>query len=220
MQRRTVAVIGGGISGLTVAYELLERSQRLPEGTGIVCLEAGDRAGGNIRSERIDGYTCEAGPTGFLDSAPATVTLARRLGLVERIVRAKPAAAHRYVFRKGALRKVPLDPFSFLTSGVLSPWGKLRVLGEPFAPRGRNDDESVHEFVSRRIGAEAAAVLVDAMVSGIYVGDARRLSLPATFPKMRQMEREHGGLFRSMWARRRRARADGDAATAGGPAGP
>jgi oxygen-dependent protoporphyrinogen oxidase len=94
----------------------------------------------------------------------------------------------------------------------------MRLLGEPFAPRGRKEDESVYDFVSRRIGAEAASVLVDAMVSGIYAGDVRQLSLPATFPRMHQMEQEHGSLFRAMLAGKRKAKEEG--VEPGGPAGP
>jgi len=216
--QRTVVVIGGGVSGLTVAYELAERSQRLGDGVRVLCLERSERTGGNIRSERVDGYTCEAGPTGFLDNAPATITLARRLGLADRMIRAKPEAANRYIFRRGKLRKVPLDPLSFIGSGILSPLGKLRLLGEPFAPRSKKDDESIFEFASRRIGREAAGVLVDAMVSGVYAGNARALSLPATFPKMRNMEQRHGSLFRAMLAKRSEAKSEGR--DAGGPAGP
>ena len=216
--QRTVVVVGGGVAGLTVAYELAERSQRLGDGVRVLCLESSDRPGGNIRSERVDGFTCEAGPTGFLDNAPATITLARRLGLADRMIRAKPGAANRYIFRKGKLRKVPLEPLSFLGSGILSPLGKLRLLGEPFMPRSRQADESIFEFASRRIGREAAAVLVDAMVSGVYAGNARELSLPATFPKMRNMEQQHGSLFRAMLAKRKEAKSEGR--EAGGPAGP
>jgi oxygen-dependent protoporphyrinogen oxidase len=215
---RTVVVVGGGVAGLTVAYELAERSQRLGDGVQVLCLEQSDRPGGNIRSERIDGFTCEAGPTGFLDNAPATITLARRLGLAERMIRAKPQAANRYIFRRGKLREVPLNPLSFIGSGILSPLGKLRLLGEPFAPRSKRDDESIFEFASRRIGREAASVLVDAMVSGVYAGNARELSLPATFPKMRSMEQRHGSLFRAMLARRKETGSEGR--DAGGPAGP
>jgi oxygen-dependent protoporphyrinogen oxidase len=216
--QRTVVVVGGGISGLTIAYELAERSQRLGNGVRVLCLEASDRPGGNIRSERAEGFTCEAGPTGFLDNAPATITLARRVGLADRMLRARPEANDRYIFRKGKLRKVPMDPASFLGSSILSPLGKLRLLGEPLAPRSRKDDESVYDFAARRIGGEAAATLVDAMVSGVYAGNVHELSLGATFPKMREMEQRHGSLFRAMLAKRKEARAEGR--EAGGPAGP
>ena len=215
----TVVVVGAGISGLAVAWEILERARRLGDGVDVLCLEASERAGGNIRSERADGFLCEAGPTGFLDSAPATITLARRLGLAERMLQAHPRAANRYIWRNGALRRVPLDAPSFLRSGILSWRGKLRLLAEPLVRRSRAEDESVGEFAARRIGSEAASVLVDAMVSGVYAGDARRLSLAATFPTMCAMEREHGSLFRAMLAKRRKARAAGEP-SGGGPAGP
>jgi oxygen-dependent protoporphyrinogen oxidase len=210
--KQTLVVIGGGISGLCLAYELVERSQRLPFPVEILCLEATDRPGGNIRSERRDGFLCEWGPNGFLDSAPATLTLARRLGLESRLVRASAAAAERYIFRRGRLRRLPHGAASFLTSDVLSFGGKLRVLGEPFARRGRDEDESVHAFAARRIGREAADVLVDGMVCGVYAGDVHALSLRACFPRMHEMESEHGSLVRAMLARRTRR--------GGGPAGP
>lgn len=213
----TVVVVGAGIAGLTVAFEILERGERLAARPRVSVLEAAERAGGNIRTERVDGFLCEAGPTGFLDNAPATLTLARRLGLRERLRRADEASAQRYVFRAGRLHRVPTGARDFLSTGVLSRRAKLRLLLEPFAGRAPAGDESVHAFATRRIGRSAADVLVDAMVAGVYAGDSRRLSLEATFPKMHAMEREHGSLFRALLARRRAADAE---STPGGPAGP
>jgi oxygen-dependent protoporphyrinogen oxidase len=215
----SVAVVGGGIAGLAVSYELMQRAQRLEQGIDLRCLEATDRAGGNIRSTRESGFLYEWGATGFLDNAPGTVTLVRRLGLDERLLKARAAASRRYIFRKGKLREVPLGPGAFLTSGVLSPGGKLRVLLEPVVPGRRSDEtESVHAFASRRIGPAAASVLVDAMVSGVYAGNARQLELETTFPEMRRMESEHGSLFRALLAKRKQAKSSGG--TVGGPAGP
>jgi oxygen-dependent protoporphyrinogen oxidase len=220
--RKTVAIVGGGIAGLAAGYELLERSERGGVALDVLCLEAGDRTGGNIRSDRERGFLYEWAANGFLDDAPATLTLVRRLGLEGHVLRAREEAARRFVFRAGKLREIPLTPPAFLTSGVLGPLGKLRVLLEPLV-RPRRDgadgaDESVFDFAARRIGRRAASVLVDAMVSGVYAGDVRQLSLEATFPKMRRMEEEHGTLFRALQAKRREARAAGTAA--GGPAGP
>ena len=218
MAQQTVAVIGGGVSGLAVAYELISRSGRLPGSLRLLCLEARQRCGGNIRSERESGFLCEWGPNGFLDNAPATLDLVRRLGLEERLVRAEQAAARRFVYRKGRLRQVPTGPLSFLASDILPLPGKLRLFGEPFVRRKRDwDDESVFDFAARRIGAPAASILVDAMVSGIHAGNARTLSLPAAFPRMREMEREHGSLVRAMIAKARKARRTSEG---GGPAGP
>jgi oxygen-dependent protoporphyrinogen oxidase len=215
----SVAVIGGGIAGLAVSYEVTQRAQRLEPGVDLRCFEITDRAGGNIRTTRESGFLYEWGATGFLDNEPATVTLVRRLGLDDRSLKANAAASRRYIFRKGKLREVPLGPGAFLTSGVLSPWGKLRVLLEPVVPGRRSDEtESVHAFASRRIGRAAASVLVDAMVSGVYAGNARQLELETTFPVMRRMESEHGSLFRAMLAKRKQAKAAGE--TVGGPAGP
>lgn len=215
--KRSVAIVGGGVAGLAVAYELMERGERQADSTEILCLEASDRAGGNLRSVREQGFLYEWAANGFLDNAPETITLVRRLGLEP--LRAREAAARRFVFRKGKLREIPLTPPAFLRSDVLSPLGRLRVLAEPLIPARRaTDEESVFDFAARRIGSEAASVLVDAMASGVYAGDVRRLSLEACFPKMREMEREHGSLFRALLAKRRKSRAG--AGSSGGPAGP
>jgi oxygen-dependent protoporphyrinogen oxidase len=211
--------VGGGVAGLSVAFEILDRARGRADAPEIVCLEAETRPGGNIHSDESEGYLTEWGPNGFLDNVPATLDLARRLGISDRLLPADPSSHDRFLFRRGRLRKLPTGPLSFLASGVLSLWGRLRVLGEPFGPGPKGDgDESVHDFAARRIGPEAARALVGAMVTGIYAGDARQLSLRSTFPKMWHMEREYGTLLRALWHKRRQARAQGT--TSGGPAGP
>lgn len=216
--KRSVAVIGGGVSGLAVAYELMHRAERLPHDLDLRCFEASDRAGGNIRSDRDQRFLFEWGANGFLDGASTTLTLVRRLGLEDRLLKARPTAERRFVFRKGKLRQVPTTPVAFLASGVLSPAAKLRVLLEPLvrARPASSAEESVYDFAARRVGRGAAAVLVDAMVSGIYAGDARRLSLPATLPQLHRMEVEHGGLVRALLATRRAGTANGGTAGPGG----
>jgi oxygen-dependent protoporphyrinogen oxidase len=215
----SIAVVGGGIAGLAVTFELMQRSERVGHGLDVRCLEATDRPGGNIRTDREAGFLYEWGATGFLDNSPATTTLVRRVGLEPRMLKAREQAARRFIFRKGRLREVPTGPQAFLTSSVLSPWGKLRVLCEPLVPPRRSPEtESVFAFAARRIGTPAARVLVDAMVSGVYAGDARRLELESTFPVMAEMESEHGGLFRAMLAKRKQSKTTGK--TTGGPAGP
>lgn len=232
---RRVAIIGGGIAGLATALQLRDRAARVSGGLEVVVLEARDRPGGNIRTERIDGFTIEAGPNGFLDNAPATLEIVRRLRLESRLQRADDRAARRFLYRDGRLHLLPTGPLDFLRSSVLSVPGRLRVLLEPFArPRPPGVDETVFQFASRRIGSEAAAILVDAMVSGVFAGDVRRLSLRSSFPAMYRMEEEHGGLGRALVARMRDRRAakqaagDGpdrvaeavEPARPGGPAGP
>ena len=209
---RNVVVVGGGIAGLAIAWELLTRPGLLPEGVGVDVLEAAPRAGGNIRTERRDGYLCEWGPTGFLDDAPATLDACRRLGLGPRLTGANENAKRRFVVRGGKLRELPSGLLSFLGSDVISLRGRLRVLGEPLVPQRRSDaDESVFDFARRRIGHEAAAVLVDALVTGIWAGNADHLSLRSALPKLHALERDHGGLVRGMIAKR---------GAGGGAAGP
>ena len=215
---RTVAVIGAGVSGLTVAYELQQYARHPPDGIRAICLEGSDRAGGNIRTHSEAGYTCEWGPNGYLDNVPATPALVRRLGLSDQLQQADEQAAIRFIYRAGALREAPTGAGAFLKSGILSPLGKLRLLGEPFArKRPEQDDESVYQFAARRIGAEAAEVLVGAMVNGVYAGNVRELCLKSTFPKMYAMESAHGSLFKAMLALKKAKSGRKDNA---GPAGP
>jgi oxygen-dependent protoporphyrinogen oxidase len=214
-----VAIVGAGLSGLALGYHLRRA------GVDVCVLEARDRAGGNIRSERHDGYLCEWGPNGFLDNEPASLRLVDALGLGERLVKASDAFGTRWVVRNGKPRALPRTPLEFLRSDVLSTRAKARVLLEWAQPARRDGvDESVFDFAARRIGDEAARVLVDAMVTGIYAGDSKQLSLVSTFPRMRELEQQHGGLFRAMRRTRRaaarRARAATAAPAAGGPFGP
>ena len=126
----------------------------------------------------------------------------RRLGLTERLVPSDDAARRRFLYRNGRLHRLPENPAAFLASPVLSLPGRFRVLWEPFARTRPDGDETIRAFAARRIGAEAADVLVDSMVSGVFGGDARMLSLRASFPKMWEMETAHGSLVRAMLARR------------------
>lgn len=207
-------VVGAGIAGLAAAHRLVEAGDR-----SVLVLEAADRLGGNIRTTRADGFTIEWGVNGFLDSVPETLALAGALGLT--VVRANASASVRYLYRGGRLRPVPMKPQRFLGSDLLSLRGRLRVLGEPLVRAGADGDETIFDFAERRIGREAAEILVSAMVSGVYAGDARRLSLASTFPKMAEMEREHGSLTRAMIAKARARRRNGQPRGAGGgPAGP
>jgi oxygen-dependent protoporphyrinogen oxidase len=232
---KRVVVIGGGIAGLTTALHLKDRASEVPGGLEVLVLEASGRPGGNIRTDRIDGFTVERGPNGYLDNVPTTPALVRRLGLEGEVQKADEAAAKRYLFRHGRLHLLPDGPLRFFRSPVLSLPGRLRVLAEPFArPRPEGVDETVFEFASRRIGEEAATVLVDAMVSGVFAGNIRELSLASSFPKMAAMETEHGSLVKAMFARmgeRRAAKRQaeemklrgeeaGELTRPGGPAGP
>jgi protoporphyrinogen/coproporphyrinogen III oxidase len=207
-----VVIAGGGIAGLSLAYAIGQRDPSVE----VLVLEARERVGGNVRTEVVDGYRCEWGPDGFLDNAPATLRLAEAVGLGPRLLPSSDEARRRFIFRNERLHEVPVSPIAFLRSRLLSPRGKGRIFLEPFASRRSEEDESIHGFAARRIGEEAATVLIGSMVSGIFAGDARALSLRACFPKMWQMETDHGSLVRALLATRRK-RKQGDAV--GAPAG-
>ena len=205
---------------MATAFELIQTATQA-DGPAfeVDIFEKDSRAGGNIRTERDSGYVCEWGPEGFLDSVPETLSLAERVGLSKRTVRASQEADKRYILRDGRLRNVPVNPASFLFSDLMPLKPRLRVMMEPFIPAKKDtSDETVFDFASRRIGRGAAERLVDAMVSGVFAGDARRLSLPAAFPKMAEMERQYGGLVRAMIGKMREAKKNG--AKVGSPSGP
>lgn len=213
MQR--VVVIGGGIAGLATAQALLARRP----GLDLVLLEADDRLGGNIRTSTEEGFTLEWGVNGFLNNVPETLELIEELGMTPELLPSNQAAAKRFLFRDGRTWEIPLKPPAFFRSGLLSRRGRLRILGEPFARPRPAGDETVFAFAARRIGPEAARVMVDAMVSGVYAGDSRVLSLKSTFPRMEEMERVHGSLVKALIAKQREAKRAG-AKPSGGPAGP
>lgn len=191
-------MIGAGISGLATAWHLLQSGSCFNE---ICVLEAGGQVGGTARTEHRDGYLLETGPNGFLDNRAAALDLCLAVGLEGELIAAAPAAKHRYVFLGDKLRAIPAGPWEFVKSDLLSWRGKLRVLAERFVPpRMEETDESIHAFGCRRIGREATETLLDAFVTGILAGDTKLLSLPSSFPRMREMEREYGGLFRAMGA--------------------
>ncbi len=208
----TVLIVGGGISGLALAYRL----QQAAPGTDVTVLEQRDRPGGTLWTNRRDGFQVEMGPNGFLDSKPHTLALCRDVGLGDRLLPASDdAGRNRYVFLGGRLRRLPAGAGEFLASDLLSWRGKLRLLAEPFQRRRRSgDEESIDAFARRRGGREAADVFADALVTGIWAGDPALLSVRAAFPRIAALEEEHGSVFKGMMQaarqRRREARERGE----------
>jgi oxygen-dependent protoporphyrinogen oxidase len=209
-----VVIVGAGITGLAAAV-WLEREHGIDD---VLVLETSGRAGGKIFSEVVEGHCIEWGPQGFLDNAPDTLDLVEICNLRGRVVRSDERAADRFIVRKGLLRSVPTSPLSFLGSGILPFSGRLRVLLEVLARPRPEGDETVFDFARRRIGRQAAEILVDSMVTGVFAGDSRALSLAATFPRMASMEAEYGSLTRALVAVQRDRRRTGRAT--GGPSGP
>lgn len=201
---RSIAVLGGGITGLAAAHRLATLGHR------VRLFEQGSRLGGVIRTEPTDGWLFEAGPNSFQESSPEITALLRELGLQAEIIAASPAARNRYLVRGGRLLPVPLSPPAFLRSPLFSIGGKLRVLAELFASRRtRIGDLGLAGFVRAHFGSELVDYAAQPFVSGIYAGDPEKLSTRHAFPRLWQLEQAHGSLLRGQMAAARARRAAG-----------
>jgi len=194
---KKVAIVGGGISGLTVAYALLNNSQfSVPSSHFTVeVFEAESRTGGKIWTDRTKGFLCEKGPNGFLDNKPKTLELCAELGIEP--LRGNENSKNRFIFSKGKLYPLPLTPYHFLKSGLITWHGKLRVLYEVIAPKGPQD-ETVSDFAIRRLGKEVLEKLIEPMCSGVFAGDPYRMSIRHCFPTIKELEQEYGSLIKTM----------------------
>ncbi len=202
-------MIGGGVSGLATAFEMLRLARERGEALKVDVLEAEPWVGGKLRTRKQEGFLVEEAANGWLRGTGTTDALCEAVGCGANIVQAKEAAGERYLVAKGKLRALPLSPFQLAASDLLSFAGRLRVAKEPFiAPPAVSDDESIGSFGRRRFGPEATELFVDPMVTGVYAGDPDRLSFPSCFPKLATLERTHGSLIKGMMAARKAGTGD------------
>ncbi len=188
---KPVAIIGAGITGLTAAFYL--RRQNTP----VTVYEAADRVGGAIRTVYHDGYLADFGPTTILETTRKIAGLFTDLGLDKRKLYSIPAAKNRYIVRAGKPIPVPDSPVKFFISPLFSVKTKLQLLLEPFKPPRRDGhEESVAEFVLRRLGREFLERAIDPLVSGIYAGNPYKLSVPQAFPRLHALEQRYGSLIK------------------------
>jgi oxygen-dependent protoporphyrinogen oxidase len=222
-KRLRVAVIGGGLSGLSAAFRLTELARERGRSVEVTLFEVSDRLGGVIETVRRDGYLIERGADSFLTSKPAAVRLCERLGIGGELIPTDERYRGALVLRGGKPLPVPegfnlMSPakvWPVLASRVLSPAGKLRLFAEAFVPaKADAGDESLGSFVRRRFGQEAFERLVQPLVGGIYTADPEKLSLAATLPRFPEMERHYGSLVRAT-LRNRRAMSEGEANASG-----
>ncbi|HMK55553.1 MAG TPA: protoporphyrinogen oxidase [Dissulfurispiraceae bacterium] len=204
-----IAIVGGGISGLSLAYALFEKKHD----ADIKVFEAENRPGGKIYTEKVDGYVCEAGVNGFLDNKPSTLELAGRINLPP--VKSNDNARKRFIYSDGMLRQIPDSAMKFFMSNFLSLSGRARMIGEYFVPPSRNNDETLESFAVRRVGREFYEKLLDPMASGVYAGDPTKMSIRSCFAKVYDLEQKYGGLIRGFMALGKEAKRAGKKVEAG-----
>jgi oxygen-dependent protoporphyrinogen oxidase len=212
-QKRAI-VIGGGITGLAAAYRLKSEAEKRGIPLEVSLLEASNRVGGVIQTEHRDGFIIEHGPDAFISTKPWAKALCEELNIADQLIGTNPKVRRSFVIRKGRLLPVPegfymMAPGSFgpfLKSPIFSLRGKFRIALDLFISRRSDiDDESVANFVRRRLGTEAFERMAQPMIGGIYTSDAENLSLKATFPRFLEMEREHGSIIKALLAQKRKA---------------
>jgi len=202
-----VAVIGGGIAGLSAAYELHK------VGAEFTLFEASDRLGGVIRTERVGDFLMEGGPDSWLSEKPAARELCAELGIESELIGSNDARRKTYVLIGGRLLPlpdglqffVPTNPAATFLSPLFPIGTKMRFVREWLggARKWNNEDESVADFVERHFGAEVVDRLAEPLLAGVYGGHPRELSMQAVLPRMTKMEAERGSLIRGMMSSRK-----------------
>ena len=204
-----VIVIGGGISGLSAAWQLNK------SGADVCLYEAQDKVGGCARSERRDGFLLEKGPFNIIVRDPAFERLLEDLSNELNVVTASPAARARYIYRRGRLHAVPTNPIALATTGLLTTSGKCRLMtGLIAGRRAGQPEETIEQVATRRFGVDVSDTMISAVIAGIVAGDIRRLSLKACFPSVHRIDAQARSLlgfglaaaFKSMRSRKNKPR--------------
>lgn len=193
MATKKALVLGGGISGLTAAYELSKKYD-------VILIEKDERVGGWIETRREHGYLFEKGPRTFPASrSRPLLEIAKELQIEDAVIPSSPHAKKRYLWHMGKLRPIPGNP----NSPIMRPLLLAALFKEWRVPKYEGD-ETVWEFAARRFGPKVADLLFDPITMGVYGGDAKSLSVSATFPIFKSLEREYGSLIKGMWRLRKR----------------
>lgn len=214
MRETRIVIIGGGITGLSAAFALKRQADKDKRPIRCTVIEQDARLGGKIRTYREDGLVLEAGPDSILARKPAGVGLIRDLGVESEMVGTNPIAHKTYILHNGRLERlppgtnmgIPTQIAPFATTKLLSWSGKARAaLDFVLPPVAAEGDMSLGAFLRRRVGNEVVDNIAEPLLAGIYAGSVDTLSLDATFPQFRHLERKHRSLVRGSIAQRKNA---------------
>lgn len=200
-----IAIIGGGISGLTTAFYLKKSNKDLH----VDIYEKSSSCGGKMKTEIKGDFSFEHGTNGFLSNKPDTLKLVKDANAEDLLIKSNDLARIRFIY-KDALHVLPESPKAFFNTPLLSFKGKLRVLCEPFIKaKTDTNDETLQSFGYRRVGREMTDTFLDAMVAGVFASSPDKISVNSAFPMVVNLEREYGGLFLGMIKKRKKSAGPG-----------
>ncbi len=203
-----IAVVGGGISGVSTAYLLKKHTKH-----DIVLIEK-EKIGGKALSEKRDGYLIETGPNGFLSNKEEIKKLITESGFDSEVIESRDESNRKFIFSNGRLWEIPKNPAKIMFNGFLSSKAKLKILKEPFIkPVFR--DETVEGFVKRRLGQEFLDKIIGPMVCGVFAGDPKIMSMESNFPRIKEIERRYGSLIKGLIGMMKEKRADANSISGG-----
>lgn len=212
--KKHIVILGGGITGLTTAYYLKKLTDEQNIDIAIQVIEKSDVLGGKIQTVERDGFIIEKGPDSFLGRKYPIIELSKELGLYGELVGTNPNARANFIYLNkklhpmpmGLVLGIPTKMTPFLKTRLISPLGKMRAAMDLLLPRRKGmSDESLGHFVERRLGKEVLEHITEPLLGGIYSGDARTISIKATFPHFKQLEQKHGSLIKGMMKSRQQA---------------
>lgn len=207
MNLKPIAIIGAGITGLTAAFYLKRK------GVPVTVYEASGRTGGVIQSARHNGFLAESGPNTILETSPKIAQLVRDAGLAARRLDTNPQAEARFVVRDRRPIAMPSSQLGIFASKLLSAQAKFALIREPFIPPRRDGkEESIAEFVVRRLNQEFLDRMIDALVAGIYAGNPYKLSVQHAFPRLKALEDQYGSLIKGQFLGARERKRTGEVA--------
>lgn len=193
MKRKKITILGAGISGLATAYWLEK------EGYDVTILESSFEPGGAMMTKFVNNFLVDFGPNSGLETTPKIKEIVDDVGLSNEMIYANQEGNKRYILKNDELVPLPTSPGKFITSKLFSSSAKFRLLKEPFI--GKSEDgynQSISEFVTRRLGKEFLDYAIDPFVSGVFAGDPSKLSVKSAFPKLYRLEEIYGGLIKGM----------------------